>query len=242
MFHNPNLFKKIYDTCRIYLIRLGRNVMNSNKLRKHFITNINFAMISETKNPNTLFRTWLNEAEKLEINNYNAMNLATVGSNGRPSSRMVLLKGYDENGFVIYTNYESRKGQEILNHGFCALCFHWKSLKRQVRIEGEIISVTNEEANKYFSTRDRRSQISAWASKQSQPLPNRAEFEERIKQYEEKFKNLEQVPRPPHWSGFRVIADKLEFWQEMPYRQHDRVVYKRSEIDKGDWDIERLYP
>ncbi|MGB1077229.1 MAG: pyridoxamine 5'-phosphate oxidase [Bdellovibrionales bacterium] len=216
--------------------------MNSNKLKKHFITKNIFPMISETKDPNELFKTWLSEAEEHEINNYNALNLATVGANNRPSNRMVLLKGYDENGFVIYTNYESRKGQEILNNGFCSMCFHWKSLKRQLRIEGQIISVTNEEADKYFATRDRQSQISAWASKQSRPLEKRQDFEDRLQKYTEKFADMESVPRPPHWSGFRVIADRIEFWQEMPYRQHDRVVYTRTDADKDAWTTHRLYP
>ncbi len=200
-------------------------------------------MISETKDPNTLFKDWLAEAEEHEINNYNAVNLATVGNNGRPSNRMMLLKGYDERGYVIYTNYESRKGQEILSNDYASLCFYWKSTNRQVRIEGQIVAVTSQEADEYFATRDRGSQIGAWASKQSSHLENRSVFEERIKHFEDKYSKTDKIPRPPHWSGFRVIPDRVEFWQEMPYRQHDRVVYTKTDTEAdGNWTTERIYP
>ncbi|MBL4589399.1 MAG: pyridoxamine 5'-phosphate oxidase [Alphaproteobacteria bacterium] len=200
-------------------------------------------MISETKDPNTLFKAWLAEAEEHEINNYNAVNLATVGNNGRPSNRMMLLKGYDKRGFVIYTNYESRKGQEILSNDYASLCFYWKSTNRQVRIEGKIVAVAAQEADEYFATRDRGSQIGAWASKQSSHLENRSVFEERIKHFEDKYSKTDNIPRPPHWSGFRVIPDRVEFWQEMPYRQHDRVVYTKTDTGAdGNWTTERVYP
>ncbi len=196
-------------------------------------------MITATKDPHTLFDTWLKEAEENEINDPNAMNLATVDINGRPSSRTMLLKGHYDDLFVFYTNYESAKGKDILENGFCALCFHWKSTLKQIRIEGKAVSTTNKEADQYFATRNRNSQISAWASRQSLAMDDTSNFEHRLKKFEEKFKDLEEVPRPPHWSGFKVIADKFEFWEQMPYRQHNRIVYTKS--DKG-WSTAHLYP
>ena len=214
--------------------------MNSNKLEKHFITKKKIAMISETKEPHQLFTKWLSDAKTEEINNYNAMNIATVGRDGRPSNRMVLLKDHDKESFVFYTNYESKKGESILENPFVSLCFHWKSLKRQVRIEGKAEQVSPQEADAYYASRARESQIAAWASEQSRPMKSRGTFEQRLKHYTEKFPEDMPVPRPAHWSGFRIVADRLEFWQEMPYRQHDRVVYTQDETKR--WVTQRLYP
>lgn len=214
--------------------------MNSNKLTKHNISKLKFTMISNTKNPYKLFENWFSDAKEAEINNYNAMNVATIGDDNRPTSRMVLLKDYNETGFVFYTNQLSRKGQNIAHTPYAALCFHWKSLDRQVRIEGRFETVSDTEADDYFASRARGSQIAAWASKQSTPLASRKDFDARIEKYELKFPQGMHVPRPPHWSGYRLNADRLEFWQEMPYRRHDRVVYTLN--SKGEWETHRLYP
>ena len=201
---------------------------------------MNTQKIPDVSSPYTLFTQWFGMAKKAEPNNPNAMCLSTVNENGVPSSRMVLLKGYDSKGFVFYTNYESQKGQEILSTGKAALCFYWKTLQKQIRISGIVTSVSPEEADAYFSTRPRGSKIGAWASKQSSILKGgRTELEESIKKYEEKFGSGDDIPRPPHWSGFRVAPDSIEFWQEMPYRLHDRVFYEKS--GKG-WKTRRLYP
>jgi len=190
------------------------------------------------REPFELFERWFEEASKKEPNDANAMALATVAADGQPSLRMVLLKEVDERGFVFYTNYESRKGRQLLGHPKAALCFHWKSLRRQVRVEGPVEQVTPGEADRYFATRPRTSQIGAWASDQSRPLTERLELERRVAVFTAKF-GIGAVPRPPHWSGFRVVPELVEFWEDRPFRMHDRQVYHRA---GGGWRVEKLFP
>jgi len=167
-----------------------------------------------------------------------AFALATVGAGGQPSVRILLLKGVDERGFVFYTNYESRKGRELLAHPLAAMCFHWQHLERQVRIEGRAVQVSAEEADAYFASRARGSQIGAWASRQSEPMEHPGALFEREREVESRFAGGE-VPRPPHWSGFRLVPARIEFWNNMPDRLHERLLYTRS----GDgWRTEVLYP
>ncbi|HOT83874.1 MAG TPA: pyridoxamine 5'-phosphate oxidase [Candidatus Defluviicoccus seviourii] len=184
------------------------------------------------------FRDWYAAAEKTEPSDANAMALATVGADGRPSVRMVLLKGFDAAGFVFYTNLGSRKADQLRACPHAALCLHWKSKKRQVRIEGAVEPVSAAEADAYFASRPRISQIGAWASKQSQPLIGRFELEARVARYTAKFA-LGAVPRPPFWSGFRVVPERIEFWQEEMFRLHMRFQYRR---EQGAWQREELYP
>lgn len=192
----------------------------------------------QTAEPFSLFDQWLDEAKSSEINDYNAMALTTVASNGQPSTRMVLLKGHSINGFIFYTNLESRKASEIESTGKVALLFHWKSLRRQIRIEGAISSVEDKVADAYFASRSRNSQLGAWASDQSRPLANRETFEERFAYYEDKFADKE-VPRPDHWSGFLVNPAKIEFWMDREFRLHERWLFER---DGNQWSRGMLYP
>ena len=173
----------------------------------------------------------------------NAMSLATVGADGRPSSRIVLLKAHDVRGFVFYTNYEGRKGTELLANPACALCFHWPPLERQVRIEGRAEPVSDEEADAYFASRARESQLGAWASRQSRPMDAPDELERRLEDYAARFA-AEPVPRPPHWSGFRVVPERIEFWTNRPSRLHEREVFLRDQAapDERAWRVERLFP
>ena len=188
--------------------------------------------------PHTLFEEWLSEAEANEINDPTAMALATADSEGQPSVRMVLLKGHDERGFVFYTNLGSRKSSEITENPNVALLFHWKSLRRQVRVEGPLSQVTDAEADAYFASRARLSRIGAWASDQSQPLESRAVLEARVAEVEKRFEG-QDPPRPKDWSGFRVQPRRIEFWQDGAFRLHDRIVYH---FEDGLWRTQRLFP
>lgn len=191
-----------------------------------------------TTNPFALFDDWYAQARASEINDSNAMALATADAQGQPSLRMVLLKGHGPTGFVFYTNYEGRKAADLLANPSAALLFHWKSLRRQVRIEGPVEKVSDAEGDAYFATRSRDSQLGAWASDQSRPLDNRAAFEKRFADMEARFKGRD-VPRPPHWSGFRVVPQRIEFWQDREHRLHERRLFVRN----GDsWDEGLLYP
>ncbi|WP_412057672.1 pyridoxamine 5'-phosphate oxidase [Bartonella sp. DGB2] len=195
---------------------------------------------SSSYNPFILFGQWLKEAEKHEINDANAMALATVDSTGLPDVRMVLLKEFDTRGFVFYTNYESTKGQQILHTMKAALCFHWKSLRRQIRIRGKIEQINDAQADHYYHSRPRGSQIGAWASKQSRPLESRFALEKAIAEYSLRYPTGE-IPRPPYWSGFRLIPSSIEFWHDRTYRLHDRFYFTRPTED-GQWKKQRLYP
>ncbi|QAY76258.1 pyridoxamine 5'-phosphate oxidase [Sphingosinicella sp. BN140058] len=188
--------------------------------------------------PHALFETWMAEARLSEPNDSNAMALATSDASGQPSVRMVLLKGHDARGFVFYTNLDSRKGGELAGNPHAALLFHWKSLRRQVRIEGPVGPVAAEEADAYFASRSRDSQLGAWASDQSRPLDDRGTFEARYEQMRLRFEG-QDVPRPPRWSGFRVVPVRIEFWNDRAHRLHERRLFTR----KGDGWIEGLlYP
>ena len=197
-------------------------------------------MIRENSDPLALFRDWYAEAAKSEPNDPDAVALATVGPDGTPSARMVLLKGYDPAGFVFYTNYESRKGQHLQAHTKAALLFHWKSLRRQVRLEGPVSQTTPQEADAYFATRARGSQIGAWASEQSRPLESRFALEKRVAEYTAKHL-VGTVPRPAHWAGFHLQPLLIEFWQDGAFRLHDRLEYRREAVGEP-WTTRTLYP
>ena len=188
--------------------------------------------------PFDLFTNWMEEAEVSEPSDANAMVLATSTPDGHPSLRVVLLKGVDRNGFVFYTNKESRKGLELAENPFVSLLFHWKSLRRQIRIEGAVSPVSEQEADLYFASRSRMSRLGAVASDQSRPLENREIFKKRIQEAEERYEG-QQVPRPANWSGYRVKPSAFEFWQERPYRLHDRA---RWTPEANTWSATRLYP
>jgi pyridoxamine 5'-phosphate oxidase len=198
--------------------------------------------------PFSLFKEWFAEAEAAEVNDANAMSVATVAADGRPSVRVVLLKALDDRGFSFFTNTHSRKGQHLAVNQVAGINFHWKSLRRQVRIDGIVEMVTAAEADAYFASRPHGSQVGAWASQQSRPLDNRATLEQAVRDAEARFGDG-PVPRPPHWSGYRVVPDLIEFWQDREYRLHDRITFTRSGggqpgagLPIGDWVRERLYP
>lgn len=196
------------------------------------------ASVSTLPEPIQRFAEWYAQAKASVKVDPNAMVVSSVGPDGRPSSRVALLKDFDERGFVFYTNLDSRKGRELLGHRFAALCFHWKELERQVRIEGAVEQVSDAEADAYFATRPRGSQIGAWASKQSQVLESREELEARVAELEKRYEG-KPVPRPPHWSGLRVVPDRIELWTNRPSRLHDRELYVK---EGGVWKKSLLYP
>lgn len=195
--------------------------------------------LHDRADPLALFAAWLAEAAEHEPNDPNAVALATADASGAPSVRMVLLKGFDPAGFVFYTNLESRKGGQLAANPRAALCFHWKSLRRQVRVEGPVSPVSAAEADAYYASRPRGSRIGAWASRQSRPLSGRDELERAVAEAEARFPG-DEVPRPPFWSGFRVAPERVEFWAERPFRLHDRIVFLRG--GAGGWTAERQYP
>ena len=195
---------------------------------------------TQADEPVRLFAAWFAEAKRAEPVNPDAMTLATVNSSGQPNARMVLLKGFDARGFVFYTNVDSSKGHELAAAPKAALTFYWKTLQRQVRARGAVEAVSKEEADAYFATRSRMAQIGAWASKQSSALESRMAFEKAIALNTAKFA-IGAVPRPPYWSGYRVMPTEIEFWHERPYRLHDRIVFTRADLN-APWTKTRLYP
>ncbi|MDI7861435.1 pyridoxamine 5'-phosphate oxidase [Rhizobiaceae bacterium n13] len=195
---------------------------------------------TEEGEPYSLFGRWLKDAETSEINDPNAVALASVDEHGLPDVRMVLLKGFDERGFVFYTNFESRKGEEILGQMKAAMCFHWKSLRRQVRVRGPVEIVSDEEADAYYQSRPRGSRIGAWASKQSRPLESRFALEKAVAEYSARYA-IGDIPRPPYWSGFRIRPLSIEFWHDRKFRLHDRIEFRRDAPD-GPWTKVRMYP
>ena len=196
-------------------------------------------MTAQSPHPIELFQNWLKEARVSEINDPDAGCIASVDENGMPNARMVLVRQVDERGFVFFTNHQGKKGRELIAHPKAALCFHWKTLHRQVRVQGLVEKTTEAEADAYFNSRHRSSRIAAWASRQSEVLPDRATLENRVAEFEEKFSGVENPPRPAHWSGFRIVPTRIEFWQQGEFRLHERNVY----IKDGDsWRTELLYP
>lgn len=189
-------------------------------------------------NPLHQFNLWFEQAVNAEVVEPNAMSLATV-KNGRPSLRIVLLKGYDENGLVWFTNYDSKKGQELLDNPFAALTFFWPELERQVRLEGRVEKISAAESDEYYQSRDKGSRIGAWASPQSSVLSNREALEARVGEFVEKYGEADHIPRPGHWGGYRLHPDLVEFWQGRPSRLHDRIQYT---FENGEWKIVRLAP
>ncbi len=214
--------------------------MNANvaALRKDY----QFQGLSETdadRNPFKQFQVWFDQALAAQLPEPNAMTVATVTKSGKPRARVLLLKNFDERGFVFYTNYHSHKGQELADNPQAAIAFWWAELERQVRIEGRVLKVSDRESDEYFHSRPFNSRLGAWASEQSQVIESREVLEQRLQDLKTKYEN-QDIPRPPHWGGFRVIPTAIEFWQGRPSRLHDRLLY--SLLDDGSWQIERLSP
>jgi len=195
---------------------------------------------TDAKDPEALFSTWFDEAEKCELNDANAMTLATVDASGLPDARIVLLKGWDARGFAFYGNLESAKGRELIAHPKAALVFHWKSLRKQVRIRGLAEQVSTAEADAYYATRPLGSRIGAWASQQSRPLESREMLKEAVARFEKEFEGINPA-RPRYWSGFRILPLHMEFWADRPFRLHDRILFSRENPD-APWTKTRLYP
>lgn len=191
--------------------------------------------------PYDIFRQWYEEALTLDQKEANYMVLSTVNHQHIPSSRVVLLKGFDQKGFRFFTNLNSQKGRELQENPHVALNFYWEPLAKQIRIQGKAIALSADEADQYFASRPRGSRLGAWASKQSSTIENRDEFEKRLAKYEQQFEG-DDIPRAPHWSGFRIIAKRIEFWQAGDYRLHDRLAFQATDYGLNDWQIERLYP
>jgi pyridoxamine 5'-phosphate oxidase len=208
------------------------------RLRKEY-TRAGLKESDAASGPIEQFRNWFDEALAADLHEPNAMTLATATPDGRPSARVVLLKGLDERGFVFYTSYEGRKGGELETNPYCALVFYWGELERQVRVEGRASRVSEDASDEYFGSRPRGSQLGAWASEQSRPVEGRGALEERLRGLEAQYEGRE-VPRPPFWGGYRVEPEVVEFWQGRENRLHDRLVYRRS--DNGEWGRERLQP
>lgn len=199
-------------------------------------------MMTEEKSPIPILKSWFEEARsKLPFEYAVSAALATATKEGVPDVRMVLIKQWDESGFYFFTNYKSPKGQQIKDNPVGALCFYWYELGKQIRIRGPVIQADQETSDNYFKTRERLSQIGAWASKQSQVLPNRLELKKRVAYFIAKF-GLQEVPRPDFWGGFKLIPLEIEFWVKKPYRLHERLIYRRGDINSQSWDRELLYP
>ena len=200
--------------------------------------NENSLLLDLLTDPFILFKNWFDEASEKEINDPNAMSLSTISEDLKPSSRIVLLKDFNNKGFVFYTNINSKKGVSILNNSNVALNFHWKSILKQIRIEGKAHQVTEIEADDYFNTRPKNSRIGSWASDQSNTLTSRNQLNAKIEYYKKKFQN-KKISRPSHWLGFRVEPELIEFWQDMPFRLHDRLEYKKI---NNEWIVRKLFP